>query len=84
MNEIFVDLLDVFVVIYLDNILIYSDNLDNHKKHIKEMLRRLQTHKLFTSLAKCIFHQNSIEFLGIILSPEGVQIDKQKVDVIWN
>jgi len=41
MNEIFVNLLDIFMVIYLDDILIYSDNLDDHKKHIKEMLRRL-------------------------------------------
>ena len=72
MNEIFADLLDVFVVIYLDNILIYLDNLDNHKEHVKEMLRRLQTHKLFISLAKCTFHQNSIEFLGFILSSERV------------
>jgi len=82
MNEIFADLLDVFVVVYLDDILIYSDNLDDYKEHIKEILRRLQTHKLFTSLAKYIFHQNSVEFLGFILSPEGVQMDKQKVDVI--
>jgi len=41
MNDIFSDLLDVSVVIYLDNILIYSDNMDDHKKHVKEVLRRL-------------------------------------------
>jgi len=41
MNKIFVDLLDIFMVIYLDDILIYSDNLDDHKKYVKEVLRRL-------------------------------------------
>jgi len=41
MNDIFSDLLDVSIVIYLDNILIYSDNMDDHKKHVKEVLRRL-------------------------------------------
>jgi len=41
MNDIFSDVLDIFVVIYLDDILIYSDNMDNHKKHVKEVLKRL-------------------------------------------
>jgi len=40
-NDIFSDVLDIFVVIYLDNILIYSDNMDDHKKHVKEVLKRL-------------------------------------------
>jgi len=69
MNKIFANLLDVFMVVYLDNILIY---LDDHKEHVKEVLRRLGTHKLFTSPAKCTFYQNSVEFLGFILSLEEV------------
>jgi len=56
MNDIFSDLLDVSVVIYLDNILIYSDNMDDHKKHVKEVLRRLQENQLYVSPTKCVFH----------------------------
>jgi len=82
MNKIFTGLLDIFVVIYLDDILIYSNNLVNHKEHVKEVLKRLQTHKLFVSPAKCTFYQNSIEFLGFILSPEKVQMNEQKIDII--
>ena len=82
MNKIFSDLLDVCVVIYLDNILIYSDNLVDHKQHVKEVLTRLRKHKLYASLSKCSFHQREVEFLGFILSPEGLQMDQNKVKVI--
>jgi len=56
MNELFSDLLDVCVVIYLDDILIYSDNISEHKKHIKEILRRLRANDLYASSSKCVFH----------------------------
>ena len=46
-NEIFADMLDVCVVVYLDDILIYSDNPDDHRKHVKEVLRRLRKHRLY-------------------------------------
>ena len=83
MNEIFGDLLDVYVVVYLDNIIIYSNNPDDHRKHVKEVLRCLQTHKLYVLPSKCTFHKESVEFLGFILSPEGLLMDKQKVETIW-
>jgi len=81
MNKVFADLLDVSVVIYLDNILIYSNNLLEHKKYIKEVLRHLRNNRLYASLTKCIFHQQEVEFLGYILSPEGLQMNKSKVQV---
>ena len=56
MNDIFLDLLDVCVVVYLDDILIYSDNLENHKNHIKEVLRRFRDNGLYASPTKCAFH----------------------------
>ena len=56
MNDIFSDVLDVFVVIYLDDILIYSDNMNDHKKHVKEVLKRLQENWLYASPTKCVFH----------------------------
>jgi len=78
MNDIFSDVLDVFVVIYLDNILIYSDNIDNHKKHVKKVLKRLWENWLYASPTKCIFHQDRIEFLGFVLGVDGLRMDKLK------
>jgi len=72
MNNIFVDMLDICMVVYLDNILIYSDNLKEHTKHIKEVLTRQQKNGLFTSPSKCAFHQDRIKFLGFVLSSEEI------------
>jgi len=82
MNDIFSDLLDVSVVIYLDDILIYSDNMDDHKKHVKEVLRRLRENRLYVSLTKCVFHQNRIEFLGFVLGADGLRMDESKMQTI--
>jgi len=84
MNEIFTDLLDICVVVYLNNILIYSDNLEEHKLHVKEVLRRLRKHQLYALSSKCSFHQNRIKFLGFIISTNGLQMDEDKVQVIWD
>ena len=78
-NEVFVDLLNVYVVIYLDNILIYSDNLEDHIKHVKEILKKLWRNKLYASPTKCAFHRNRIEFLGYILGANGLRIDNSKI-----
>jgi len=82
MNEVFYDLLDVYVVIYFDDILVYSDNLKDHKKHVKEVLRRLQDNKLYASSTKYVFHQNRVEFLGFILRSDDLRIDESKIQTI--
>jgi len=56
MNEIFANLLDVYIVVYMDDILIYSNNLKEHKSYVKEVLRRLRENKLYALLSKCSFH----------------------------
>jgi len=84
MNDIFSDVLDIFVVIYLDDILIYSDNMDNHKKHVKEVLKRLQENRLYISPTKCVFYQNRIEFLGFVLGVDGLRMDESKTQTIQN
>lgn len=65
-NEVFSDLLDVCVVVYLDDILIYSDSPKDHRKHVKEVLCRLQKHHLYARADKCEFHVESVEYLGYI------------------
>jgi len=84
MNDIFSDVLDVFVVIYLDDILIYSDNMNDHKKHVKEVLKRLQENWLYASPTKCVFHQDRIEFLGFVLGVDGLRMDESKTQTIQN
>jgi len=82
MNEVFSDLIDVSVIIYLDDILIYSKNLAEHRKHVKKVLRRLQKHGIFAHANKCEFHAERVEYLGYILSPEGHSMDQAKVKTI--
>jgi len=82
MNNIFSDLLDMSVVIYLDDILIYSDDMSKHKQHVKEVLRRLRKNGLYANADKCEFHKTTVEYLGYILTPDGLLMDKTKVQTI--
>ena len=75
MNDIFSDMLDVCVIIYLDDILIYSDNKELHRKHVREVLRRLRENGLYAGTNKCTFHTDTVEYLGYILSPTGLTMD---------
>ncbi|CEL54852.1 hypothetical protein RSOLAG1IB_11797 [Rhizoctonia solani AG-1 IB] len=79
MNEVLQDLLDVSVIIYLDNILIFSSNAKEHKSHVKEVLRRLMEMQLFCKGSKCEFHQTTVEYLGIIVLDKGFSLDKLKI-----
>jgi len=67
-NEIFADILDMCIMIYLDNILIYSDSIAEHKTYVREILQQLHANGLYASPTKCVFHCDKVEFLGFILS----------------
>ena len=82
MNDIFRDLLDHVVIIYLDDILIFSDTYDEHVKQVSEVLSRLRKNNLYASLKKCDFHKEEVEFLGYILSGVGIRMDPKKLKVI--
>jgi len=81
-NNIFSNLLDVCVVVYLDNILIYSDNIMQYRSHVKEVLKRLQKARLYAKAEKCEFHSDSVEYLGYVLSPSGLNMSNAKVKTI--
>jgi len=82
MNNVFSDLLDVCIVVYLDDILIYSDDIAQHRKHVKEILKRLRKVGLYARAEKCEFHSDSIEYLGYVLSPSGLTMSNAKVKTI--
>ena len=82
MNDIFSDLLDVSMIIYLDDILIYSNNPADHKKHVCEVLHCLHENGLYTHLDKCHFSEDTVEYLGFILSKERLKMDPSKVQTI--
>src|SRR5882724_682037 len=82
MNDIFVDMINIIVIIYLDDILTYSDNISEHKLHIREVLRRLHANGLFACADKYEFHVTSCKYLGYMLSPEGLTMAPYKVQII--
>ena len=82
MNDIFSDLLDVYVIIYLDDILIYSDDPSKHTEHVREVLRRLRKNGLYARPDKCRFSSDTVEYLGFILSKDGLKMDPSKVQTI--
>jgi len=82
MNNVFSNLLDVCVVVYLDDILIYSDDITQHRKHVKEVLKRLRKAELYAKAEKCEFHSDSVEYLGYVLSSSGLTMSDTKVKTI--
>ncbi|QRW18198.1 Transposon Tf2-7 polyprotein [Rhizoctonia solani] len=79
MNEIFRDILDVYVVVYLDNILIFSESRELHTKHLQEVLKRLQDNACYCNLEKCNFYASEVDYLGVIANGEGVKADPKKI-----
>jgi hypothetical protein len=82
MNKVFMEELDKFVVVFIDDILIYSKNREDHKRHLRTVLEKLRAHQLYAKLSKCKFWLEKIAFLGHILTAEGIEVDPSKVEVV--
>jgi hypothetical protein len=82
MNDIFQDMLDTKVVVYLDDILIFSKNKEDHERDIKEVVRRLLQNQLFCKLSKCSFHIDTVDYLGLVISPQGISMEERKVQAV--
>lgn len=82
MNQVFRDYLDKFVIIFIDDILIYSRTAEEHEEHLRRVLERLQEHKLYAKFSKCKFWKKEIGFLGHRVSAEGVAADPEKISAI--
>jgi hypothetical protein len=81
-NNVLHEYLDIFTIAYLDDILVFSRNKEEHVGHVKKVLGALQEAGLLVKPEKCEFHKDSVEFLGFILTLEGIKMDKKKVAAI--
>ena len=81
-NNALAGLIDVSCIVYLDDILVYSSTEAEHIDHVKEVLQRLRESKLFIKLSKCEWHVQRTEYLGYIISLEGVSIDPSRINAI--
>ena len=84
MNRVFMDKLDKFVVVFIDDILIYSNSVQEHEQHLRVVLEKLRANKLYAKFSKCEFWLEKVAFLGHILTVEGVAVDPEKVEAVSN
>jgi len=82
MNHIFQDVTDIFIVIYLNDILIFSNSLEDHWVHIQHVLECLCEYNLHSKPQKCLFHTQKIEFLGFMVTPTGISMDMAKTNAV--
>ncbi|WMV20230.1 hypothetical protein MTR67_013615 [Solanum verrucosum] len=82
MNRVFKQYLDLFVIVFIDDILIYSRNEEEHASHLRVVLQTLKDRQLFAKFSKCEFWLQSVAFLGHIVSSEGIRVDSQKIEAV--
>jgi hypothetical protein len=82
MNSVFMPKLDKFVVVFIDDILIYSKNLEDHARHLHVVLQRLRDHHLYAKFSKCEFWLDTVKFLGHTISTNGLSVDPSKVQEV--
>jgi hypothetical protein len=79
MNNVFIDYLDKFIVVFIDDVLIYSQNEEEHEEHLKMVLQWLREHQLYAKLSKCEFLINEVLFLGHTINRDGLAMEPKKV-----
>ena len=84
MNRVFKDFLDKFVIVFIDDILVYSKSREEHEEHLRVVLETLRENKLYAKYQKCEFWLEQVAFLGHIVSADGIKVDPGKVEAITN
>jgi hypothetical protein len=86
MNKVFMKYLDKFIVVFTDDILVYSRSEQEHEEHLHLALQKLWEHRMYAKLSKCEFWMRQVAFLGHVISKGGITVDPSKVqDVLsWN
>ena len=84
MNRVFQPYLDRFVIVFIDDILVYSGSSEEHSKHLRIVLQTLRERQLYVKLSKCQFWLDRVAFLGHVISVEGVSVDPKKIEAVVN
>ncbi|KAL0561191.1 hypothetical protein IC582_001612 [Cucumis melo] len=84
MNRVFKDFLDSFVIVFIDDILIYSKTEAEHEEHLHQVLKTLRANRLYAKFSKCEFWLKKVSFLGHVVSSEGVSVDPAKIEAVTN
>jgi hypothetical protein len=84
MNKVFVEYLDKFVVVFIDDILIFSKTEEEYEKHLRMVLEKLRSNQLYAKFSKCEFWLTKVAFLGHVISARGVSVDPSKVKDMLN
>jgi hypothetical protein len=84
MNKLFMEYLDQFVVVFIDNILVYSPNEETHEDHLRLVLQKLRDNQLYAKFSKCDFWLKEVAFLGHIVTDGGINVDPGKISEILN
>ena len=84
MNRVCRPFLDKFVIVFIDDILIYSKNKEEHSQHLRQVLETLRTERLYAKFSKCEFWIRKVDFLGHVVSKEGIHVDPSKIKAIEN
>jgi hypothetical protein len=82
MNEVLGSFISKFVVVYFDDILIYSKSLDEHSEHLRAIFCALREARLFANLEKCTFCTDRVAFLDYVVTPQGIEVDEAKIEAI--
>jgi hypothetical protein len=82
MNEVLYSFIDKFVMVYFDDVLIYSKSLDKHIEHLCDVFGALREARLFANLEKCTFCTDRVAFLGYVVTPYGIEVDEPKIEAI--
>ena len=84
MNRIFQPYLDQFVIVFIDDILIYSGSKEDHEEHLRVVLQIMREHQLYAKFSKCLFWLDNVSFLRRVISTEGVYVYPQNIEAIVN
>ena len=84
MTSVFMPELEKFMVVFIDDLLIYSEMVEEHEEHLRVVLSRLREHKLYAKFSKCEFWLKTVPFLGHVLSEDGISVDPSKVQEVMD
>jgi hypothetical protein len=84
MNKVFMEYLDQFVVVFINDILVYSQNEETHEYHLRLVMQKLRDNQLYAKFSKCNFWLKEVAFLGHIITDEGIKVDLGKISDILN